>query len=106
MNDWVEVARVGDVAPGELKAVEYDGGMIVLFNLDGSYHALDDVCTHDGGPLSDGVIQGEEVVCPRHGARFAIRTGAVTAPPALEPVRRLAVRVEGERILVRDGGAD
>lgn len=106
MNDWVEVARVGDVAPGDLKAVEYDGALIVLFNLNGSYHALDDVCTHDGGPLSDGVVQGEEVVCPRHGARFAIRTGAVTAPPALEPVRRLAVRVEGERILVRDGSAE
>jgi 3-phenylpropionate/trans-cinnamate dioxygenase ferredoxin component len=105
MSDWVEVARVGDIAAGELKAVEYDGAMIVLFNLDGSYHALDDVCTHDGGPLSDGVIQGEEVVCPRHGARFAIRTGAVTAPPAVEPVRRLAVRVEDGRILVREDGA-
>jgi 3-phenylpropionate/trans-cinnamate dioxygenase ferredoxin subunit len=102
MSGWVEVARVGEIAAGELKAVEYDGATIVLFNLDGSYYALDDVCTHDGGPLSDGVVQGEEVVCPRHGARFAIRTGAVTAPPAVEPVRRLAVRVEDGRILVRD----
>lgn len=106
MSDWVAVARVGDVPPGDLKAVEYDGAMIVLFNLDGRYYALDDVCTHDGGPLSDGVVLGCEVACPRHGARFDIRTGAVTSPPAVEPVRRLAVRVDGERILVRDGGGD
>ena len=59
MSEWTEVARVGDVAPGDLKAVEYDGATIVLFNLDGRYYALDDVCTHDGGPLSDGGVLAE-----------------------------------------------
>lgn len=106
MSEWTEVARVGEVAPGDLKSVEVDGTMIVLFNLDGSIYALDDICTHDGGPLSDGVVLAGEVACPRHGARFDIRTGAVTSPPAVEPVRRWAVRVEGERVLVRDGGGE
>lgn len=104
--DWIEVARVGDIPPGEFRPVAVNGAMLVLFNLDGEYFALDDVCTHDGGPLSDGVVQGDNVACPRHGACFNIRTGAVTAPPAVEPVHAFAVRVrDGVVEILDDRGA-
>jgi 3-phenylpropionate/trans-cinnamate dioxygenase ferredoxin subunit len=76
--------------------------MVAVFNVNGDYYAIDDACTHDGGSLSGGEVQGEEVVCPRHGARFNIRTGAVTAPPAYEGVHAFPVRVEDGQVLVRD----
>lgn len=102
MADWVRVASVAEIPVGEFKTVELGGAMAVVFNLNGEFYALDDVCTHDGGPLSDGVVLGEEVVCPRHGARFAIRTGAVTLPPAEEPVYRFPLRVRDDAIELRD----
>jgi 3-phenylpropionate/trans-cinnamate dioxygenase ferredoxin subunit len=102
MAEWVEVAKEGEIAPGGYKVVDVDGAMVALFNLDGRYYAIDDVCTHDGESLSGGTVQGEEIVCPRHGARFNILTGAVTAPPAYEAVHVFPVRVEGGRVLVRD----
>jgi 3-phenylpropionate/trans-cinnamate dioxygenase ferredoxin subunit len=102
MAEWTRVASVSEIPDGEFKTVEFDGSMAVVFNLNGEFYALADLCTHDGGPLSDGIVLGEEVVCPRHGARFAIRTGAVTAPPAEEPVHRFPVRVRGDDIELRD----
>jgi 3-phenylpropionate/trans-cinnamate dioxygenase ferredoxin subunit len=102
MPDWIEVAREGDIAPGSFRVVNVDGAKVALFHLDGRYYAIDDVCTHDGESLSGGEVQGEDIVCPRHGARFSIRTGAVTAPPACEGVHAFPVRREGGRIYVRD----
>lgn len=104
--NWIEVAHVGDIPPGEFRPVAVNGAMLVLFNLDGEYFALDDVCTHDGGPLSDGVVQGDNVACPRHGACFSIRTGAVTAPPAVEPVRAFPVRVRDGVVEILDERGD
>jgi 3-phenylpropionate/trans-cinnamate dioxygenase ferredoxin subunit len=101
-SGWIEVAREDDIAPGGYKVVDVDGAMVAVFNLGGKYHAIDDLCTHDGGSLSGGEVQGEEVICPRHGARFNIRTGAVTEPPAYEPVHVFPVRVENGRVFVRD----
>lgn len=106
MTDWLKVADVSEIPAGGIKSVILDGSMVVVFNLNGEFHALDDVCTHDGGPLSDGVLQGEEVVCPRHGARFDVRTGAVTAPPAEEPVHSYQLRVRDGAIELRDDRGD
>jgi 3-phenylpropionate/trans-cinnamate dioxygenase ferredoxin subunit len=81
MSDWITVARAGELAPGSHRVVDVDGAAVVVFNLGGEYHAIEDVCTHDGGQLTGGTVEGEEIVCPRHGARFCIRTGeALTAP--------------------------
>jgi len=102
MSAWVVVARVEEIPTDGFKVVNVDGAMVALFNLRGEYHAIDDVCTHDGGSLSGGQVQGEEIVCPRHGARFHIRSGAVTAPPAYEPVHVFPVRVRDGVIEVRD----
>ena len=97
---FVTVAAVGEIPPGGSKVVRLDDQEIAIFNLAGSYYALDDVCTHDGGPLAEGIIEGHVIECPRHGARFDIRTGAVLAMPATLPVPTYAVRVQGEEIQV------
>ena len=102
MADWVDVAAVDELLPGSHRVVDVDGALVAVFNLEGAYHAIEDVCTHDGGTLTGGAVEGEEIVCPRHGARFSIRTGAVLAPPAYEPVHVFPVRVEAGRVQVRD----
>lgn len=102
MSGWIAVARTEEIAPGAFKVVEVDGAMVAVFNVDGQYYAIDDACTHDGASLAGGEVQGDEVVCPRHGARFNIRTGAVTAPPAYEAVHVFPVRVANGQVLVRD----
>lgn len=106
MDGWVEVARVDDFPPGTHRVVEQDGTFIAVFNLDGEFHAIEDVCTHDGGELTGGDVEGDEIECPRHGARFCIRTGEVTAPPAYEPVPVFPTRVEGGVVQVRDNRWD
>jgi 3-phenylpropionate/trans-cinnamate dioxygenase ferredoxin subunit len=102
MSDWISVAKVGELAPGAWRAVEAEGARIVVFNLGGEYFAIEDVCTHDGGQLTGGVVAGEEIICPRHGARFSIRTGAALCAPAYEPTATFPVRVENGEIQVRD----
>jgi 3-phenylpropionate/trans-cinnamate dioxygenase ferredoxin subunit len=102
MSDWVAVAKTVEFGPGEWRWVDAGGTHIVVFNLDGEYFALEDVCTHDGGELAGGAIVGEEVVCPRHGARFCIRTGEARAAPAFAPTAAFPVRVENGVIEVRD----
>ena len=102
MSDWVTVAKAGELAPGSHRVVDVDGAAVVVFNLGGEYHAIEDVCTHDGGQLTGGTIEGGEIVCPRHGARFSIRTGEALTAPAYEPVAKFPVRVENGMIQVRD----
>ena len=106
MAQWIKVAREGELAPGEWRRVDADGAQIVVFNLDGRYYAIEDVCTHDGGQLTGGTVEGEEIVCPRHGARFSIKTGAALTAPAYEPTASFPVRVENGEIQVRDNRWD
>ena len=102
MSDWVTVAKAGELAPGGHKVVDADGAIIAVFNVGGEYYAIEDVCTHDGGQLTGGVVEGSEVVCPRHGARFCIKTGAALTAPAYEPTAKFPVRVQDGVIQVRD----
>jgi len=102
MSEWITVAKAGEIAPGGHRVVDADGTHIAVFNLGEEYCAIEDVCTHDGGELAGGCVIGEEIECVRHGARFNIRTGAVTAPPAYEPVATFPVRVQDGVIQVRD----
>jgi len=106
MSEWVCVANVGELAPGQFRKVDADGAQIVVFNLSGEYYAIEDVCTHDGGQLTGGTVEGDQVVCPRHGARFCIRTGEALTAPAYEPVATFPVRVENGVIQVRDNRWD
>ena len=98
MAEYVKVAKTGRIAPGEAQAVEVGARRIALFNIEGTYHAIDDTCSHRGGPLSEGMVVGTEVTCPWHGAVFDVRTGGVLGAPAPQDVTRYAVRIEGEDI--------
>jgi 3-phenylpropionate/trans-cinnamate dioxygenase ferredoxin subunit len=100
MSRFVKVARADEIRPGEKKIVEVDGALIVVVNLGGEFFALEDVCTHDGGPLGEGTLEDGQLVCPRHGARFDVRTGDALKMPAFEPVPTYEVRVENGDILV------
>lgn len=106
MSDWVTVARVDQLVAGTRQVVDVDGTQIVVFNLDGKYYAIEDVCTHDGGQLTGGEVEGDQIVCPRHGARFCIRTGAALTAPAYEPTATFPVRIENGEIQVRDSRWD
>lgn len=102
MSGWIRVARLDTFPPGSRRVIDVDGINVAVFHLDDGLHAIEDICTHDGGELASGEVMGYEIVCPRHGARFDLHTGAVTAPPAYEPVAALRVRVISGWIEVRD----
>ena len=100
-EDFAKVARLSEIPVGGRKLVDVDGVRIAIFNLDGELHAIEDVCTHDGGPLVEGdVVNGCQVQCPRHGARFDIRTGAALSMPAFEATNSYAVEIDGDDIFV------
>ena len=105
MNEtYVRLARADTVPDGEVRVFDVGVERIALCNVKGSFYAIENTCTHDDGPLGEGTLDGAEVVCPRHGARFDVRSGAVTRMPAVQPVRTFPVRVEGTEIYVRIGG--
>ena len=101
MGDFVRVATVGELSDPGSTVVEVDGDLIALFHVEGVYYALDDVCTHDGGPLASGELTGHKVACPRHGAKFDIRTGAALSMPAVRATRAHDVKVENGGVWVR-----
>lgn len=90
---WMRVIETSELAPGERGVFEVDGTFVALFNVGGEFFAIADICTHDGGPLAEGELQDHVIVCPRHGARFDVKTGNVLAFPAVEPVPSYPVRV-------------
>jgi nitrite reductase/ring-hydroxylating ferredoxin subunit len=100
MAGFLTVAKTEEVAQGRGKMVEVSGKRIALFNVGGAYYAIDDTCTHQGGPLSEGVLAGNEVTCPWHGAVYDVTTGEVLGPPAPKGVSRYNVRVSGNIIEV------
>jgi len=100
MAEWVDVTPQSELPPGSRKVVSTEIGPIVVFNLDGEYYAIADVCTHDGGELASGRREDDQIICPRHGARFCIRTGKVLSPPAYEDVEAFPVRIENSVIQV------
>lgn len=108
MSDWIDVASTTELEPGATKLVDADDTMIAVFNIDGEFYAIEDVCTHDESPLlgcglnPGELLDGDEIICPRHGARFSIRTGEAMAPPAYEPVATFPVRIRDNMVQVRD----
>ena len=102
MSDWVDVGRAEEIFPGVPVHVEIDGAGIAVFKLDEKFYAIEDVCTHDGGVLTGGCVENDQIICPRHGARFSIRTGEALSAPAYEPTAIFPVRVENGIVQVRD----
>jgi len=103
MTEFVTVAKTSEVPdPGSL-LIEVDDRLLVLIHAAGHFYALDDICTHDGGPLSDGPVDTEEgtIACPRHGAKFDVKSGAAVTMPATKPTVAHEVKVEGDQVFVR-----
>jgi 3-phenylpropionate/trans-cinnamate dioxygenase ferredoxin component len=97
---FVRVGKVSEVPRGGAEVFDVEERKIAVYQLEDGFYAIDDICTHDGGPLAQGDVDGDQVVCPRHGARFSIKTGAALTFPAITPVDTYPVRVEGEDLLV------
>ena len=100
MTEFVKVARAADIPPGTRKLFDLDEISIALFNIDGQYYCIEDVCTHDGAPVAEGELDGFEIECPRHGALFDIRDGRALSMPAVVPVPKYEVKVVGDDIYI------
>jgi 3-phenylpropionate/trans-cinnamate dioxygenase ferredoxin subunit len=98
--EYFTVAEVDEVGDGDRLFIEIDGAVIALFNMGGEYYAIADLCSHDDGPVAEGDLEGHEIVCPRHGARFDIRTGEVLSLPAAVDIPAYPVRVEAGEIQI------
>jgi len=101
MSEFVTVAKTTDLKSGERTVVDVKDHYVAIFNVGGNFYAIEDVCTHDNGPLAEGDLYDHEIECPRHGARFDIRTGKVLSMPAITDVPRYEVRIEGEDVQIR-----
>jgi nitrite reductase/ring-hydroxylating ferredoxin subunit len=101
MAEFLKVAKADELSPGQARRVEVHGKRLALFNIDGNFYALEDTCTHKGGPLSVGTIAGDQVTCPWHGAKFNIRTGEVLGPPARQDIAPYNVRLTGTDIEIQ-----
>ena len=103
MAEFVGVANTSEVVDPGQTLVEVGERLVVLIHAAGHWYALDDVCTHDGGPLSEGPLDATAgtIACPRHEAKFDIKTGAALTMPATKPTKTHEVKVEGDRVLVR-----
>ena len=97
---WMPVAKRQEVPAGQVRIVQAGAKRLALCHVDGAFYAVDDRCTHDDGSLADGALIGRELECPRHGARFDVRTGDVRCLPAVMPIRAYPVKVEGNDVLI------
>ena len=99
---WTEVCALTDLPSGSHKIVDVDDVGIAVFNVGGSLYAIEDICTHDGAPLTGGCVENDVIICPRHGARFSLETGAALTPPAYEPVDTFPIEVRDGVVYTRD----
>ena len=97
---YVRVGKASDVPVGRAEVFDVEDRKIAVFRLEDAFYAIEDICTHDGGPLAEGEIEDDQVICPRHGARFNIKTGAALTMPAVTPVESYPVRVEGNELYI------
>jgi nitrite reductase/ring-hydroxylating ferredoxin subunit len=98
---FVKVVDTKDIPSSQMKVVEVNGEKICVVNVEGKYYAIGNVCTHVGGPLAEGTLEGYEVECPWHGSKFDVRTGEVTRPPARRPESTYELKIDDSSILIR-----
>jgi 3-phenylpropionate/trans-cinnamate dioxygenase ferredoxin subunit len=97
---WISVARASEIAVGASRLIRLEDVPIAVFHLDDGWYAIEDVCTHDGGPVAEGRLEGHVIECPRHGATFDVKTGTALTFPGVSPVPTYAVRVVGDDVQV------
>ena len=103
VSSWIDVVTEDELPAGGVHVVDLEDIEVAVFNIAGQYYAIEDVCTHDGTPLTHGQsMDGGEIECPRHGARFCIRTGEALSAPAWEATKKFQLRIEGKNILFLD----
>jgi len=100
---WIDAGPTADLRDGEAISIPVGRRMIAVVRSGAEYFAIEDICTHDGAELTGGNVEGTEIICPRHGARFCLRTGEALAPPAYEPVRVFETKIADGRLWVRSG---
>jgi len=99
--NWIDAGPTAALGDGQAISIPVGRRMVALVRSGDEYFAIEDVCTHDGAELTGGAVEGTEIICPRHGARFCLRTGAALTPPAYEPVRVYETKVANGRLWVR-----
>lgn len=100
MSKTVEIAKVSDIPPGEARLFEVEGEQVGVFNVDGRFYAINNVCTHEEGPLHEGEVADGRVICPWHQAEFNLKTGEAECPPAVEGVKTYPVHFSGDSLQV------
>ena len=100
-QDFKKTLKVSEVPPGQMKTVEFENDTVCIVNIEGKFYAINNVCTHEGGPLAEGTLSEFEVECPWHGARFDVRTGEVKSPPAESPVSTYEIKIDQDDIWMR-----
>jgi len=98
---WIDAGPIAELIEGQARSIPVGRRLIAVVCSGGAYFAIDDVCTHDGAELTGGAVEGAEIICPRHGARFCLKTGEALSPPAYEPVRVYPTKTEGGHLWVR-----
>ena len=99
MADFVTVANAKDIGPGEGRVVEVNGDEVALFNLNGTIYAIDNMCVHQGGPLGEGMLEGESVICPWHSWKYNVKTGVCSTNPSMK-VKTYSVKIEDGQVKV------
>jgi 3-phenylpropionate/trans-cinnamate dioxygenase ferredoxin subunit len=98
---WIDAGLAASLADGQMRSIAVGRRMVAVARSGEAYYAIEDICTHDGAPLPGGEIESGEIICPRHGARFCLRTGEAMSPPAYEPVRVYETKIEDGHLWVR-----
>lgn len=101
IHEFKKTLKVSEVPLGQMKTVEFENDIVCIVNVGGKFYAINNICTHEGGPLAEGTLSGYEVECPWHGARFDVRTGEVKSPPAESPVSTYEIKIDKDDIWIR-----
>lgn len=102
MPEWINVFNENALMNGENSVIDVDGTEVAVFKIDNEFYAIEDVCSHDGTEIASGELDGDEIICPRHGARFCVKTGAVKSAPAYEDIHSYPVRIVDGMVQIKD----
>ncbi|RIZ71725.1 MAG: non-heme iron oxygenase ferredoxin subunit [Methylococcales bacterium] len=102
MPEWINVFKENALMNGQNSVIDVDGTDVAIFKINNEYFAIEDVCSHDGTEIASGMLDGDEIICPRHGARFCIKTGVVKSAPAYEDIHSYPIRIVEGMVQIKD----